>query len=244
MLKILSYNILYGGEDRLDSITQVIHSHHPDAVALLEANSLENARRLAADLSMDLYYGEANSEFAVAWLSRLPVEGWRNHRREIFAKTLLEIEVAWEGSRLPLFAAHLVAGPNVEVEAQRVEEVRAILEVMERCQGRPHLLVGDLNATHPGDSVGEPPPGLHAGYISRKPIAALLAAGYVDCYRALHLEEPGYTHPANAPWLRLDYLFASPSLAARLAACDLDARDLAQRASDHLPVWVEFGGEQ
>ena len=52
--------------------------------------------------------------------------------------------------------------------------------------------------------------------------------------------EPGYTYPADAPWLRLDYAFASPDLAPRLAACDVVANDLAARASDHLPLVVEL----
>jgi len=70
-LRVLSYNILFGGEDRLPQIGNVIRMHRPDVVALLEANSRSNAGRLAQELGMQLVFGEANSEFHVAWLSRL-----------------------------------------------------------------------------------------------------------------------------------------------------------------------------
>ena len=48
-------------------------------VALLEANDRESAARLAGDLGLDLVFGDANSDFHVAWLSRLPVRraGWQ-----------------------------------------------------------------------------------------------------------------------------------------------------------------------
>jgi exonuclease III len=68
----------------------------------------------------------------------------------------------------------------------------------------------------------------------------ILQEEYVDCYRRLHPHEPGYTYPAHAPWLRLDYVFASPALAKRLVACDVVGGADAQQASDHLPVAATF----
>lgn len=46
-LRILSYNIGFGGQDRLPRIEEVIRRQQPDAVALLEANSRPHAERLA-----------------------------------------------------------------------------------------------------------------------------------------------------------------------------------------------------
>jgi exonuclease III len=101
-------------------------------------------------------------------------------------------------------------------------------------------LAGDFNAIHPDDPIGELPEGVMQGYIARRPIQVLLDAGYVDCYRMLNPETPGYTYSSFHPWLRLDYLFASPTLAGRLSACDVVTGAGAQHASDHLPVWAEF----
>jgi exonuclease III len=74
----------------------------------------------------------------------------------------------------------------------------------------------------------------------RPAIRLLLEAGYVDCYRQLHSETPGYTYPAAAPWLRLDYIFAPPRMAERLVACDVPQGAAVKRASDHCPIQAEF----
>ncbi len=94
VLKVLSYNICEGGAGRLPEIAAVIRGQQPDTVALLEANSRANAAALARDLGMHLAFGEANCACHIAWLSRLPIRRWANHRRAALAKTLLEIEVA------------------------------------------------------------------------------------------------------------------------------------------------------
>jgi exonuclease III len=72
-------------------------------------------------------------------------------------------------------------------------------------------------------------------------IPRILAAGYVDCFRSTHPRKPGWTYPADEPWLRLDYVFASPAMAARLRACDVVATTEARAASDHLPLRADFG---
>lgn len=238
--KVLSYNIRYGGDGRLSEIAGIIRAQQPDAVSLLEANSQSNAETLARDLGMDLAYGQANSEYAVAWMSCASIEGSQNHRLKVLAKTLLEVKVNWKGVVLSLFATHLIGGRTAEDAHQRALEAQAILDALRSLADQPHLLVGDFNAVHPDDPVGHPPPGEKTGYIARQPVQLVLNAGYVDCYRRLHTGAPGYTYPSRHPWLRLDYVFASRSMAALLCAGDVVMAPDAQRASDHLPVWAEF----
>ena len=242
MLKVLSYNICEGGDDRLPIIAAIIRKQQPDAVALLEANSRANALTLAQELEMQLVFGEANNACHVAWLSRLPIQRTENHRLAVLAKTLLEIEVVWEGAPLRLFATHLASRWDGR---QPVDEVPAILDVLRPLADQPHLLVGDLNALRPGDPVGTPPQGEEKrgdalSGAPRRAIRLILDAGYVDCYRRLHPQAPGYTYPSDDPWLRLDYIFAAPQMATRLYACDIVMGEDAELASDHFPVWAEF----
>jgi exodeoxyribonuclease-3 len=243
-LKVLSYNIREGGRFRLRALARVIRAQQPDAVALLEANSRVGAQLLARQLGMRLTFGRANNAFHVAWLSHreLPLTRSANHRLPTLAKTLLEIEVLWDGAPLRLFATHLAAGRDVLHPAQ---EAPAILELLRPPADQPHLLVGDFNALHPADTVGPPPWGeekMHDAIDGdpRQAIRCILTAGYTDCYRTLHPDTPGYSYPAETPWLRLDYIFANPPLAARLSACDVVNDAEAARASDHFPVWAEF----
>jgi exodeoxyribonuclease III len=250
-LRVLSYNILKGGEDRLPLIANVIQKQQPDVVALLEARSRANAEALAQQLGMSLTLGEANNanKDNVAWLRRLHVIRAHNHRLPILAKSLLEINVPWEGVPLTLFATHLKAGQNAESEQRRVAEIQAILAILQTRGDQPHMLVGDLNTVHPADEPnlpeylatlrerGEQAP--HPQF-PRQVIPFLLNAGYVDCYRALHPTTPGYTAHTDHPALRIDYIFASPSLARHLHACDVVTEGEAKIASDHFPVWTEF----
>jgi exonuclease III len=250
-LRILSYNILAGGEDRLPLITNVIQQQQPDVVVLLEARSRSNVETLAHQLGMSFTIGEANNakKDNVVWLSRLPVLRTENHRLAVFAKTLLGIEILWNGSPLALLATHLKAGQNVESEQRRRAEMQAILGILNSHKNQLHMLVGDLNTIHPLDHPnvaayaavlkkrGEKSP---KPQFPRKVIPLLLENGYVDCYRALHPatgEDTAYTaHHA----LRFDYIFASPPLAQHLSACDIVTEGDAQIASDHFPVWAEF----
>jgi exodeoxyribonuclease-3 len=249
-LRLLSYNILMGGEDRLQHIAHVIAQQQPDVVALLEANERTNAETLARQLQMNLTFGTANSEFHVVWLSRLPIIRAENHRLAQLAKTLLEIEVQWEETPVTLFATHLQAGRNQESEQLRVAEMHAILSVLQQHAHQPHALVGDFNSLHPTDQTDIPlylatapeqgEEQMRADQFHRQVIPLLLQAGYMDCYRILHPETPGYTYKLPAPSLRLDYIFASPSLSNHLWRCDIITGAQASIASDHFPLWAEF----
>jgi exonuclease III len=79
------------------------------------------------------------------------------------------------------------------------------------------------------------------GYMPRWALKPLLDAGYVDCFRELHPEKDGFTLPSRRPQVRLDYVFAPPSLAKTLHDCRVIASPgEVELASDHLPVLAEF----
>ncbi len=247
-LRVMSYNILMGGEDRLPHIVNVIRGQQPDVVALMETNSRANAETLARELEMQLIFGEANNEFHVSWLSRLPLLRSQNHRLPELTKTLLEIELFWERRHVHLFATHLQSGRDAEHEWQRVEEMRAIIEIMRRAGDHLHLLVGDLNTLRPGDPTGvsQLPADIaeekskEVAHLPREVIPLLLAAGYIDCYRLMHPGAPGYTFKLPNFYLRLDYAFASPEMVLHLHSCDVVSNEEAKIASDHLPIVAEF----
>ena len=249
--RLLSYNILAGGEQRLPLLASIIGQQQPDVVALQEARSRSNAEALAHQLGMSFTLGEAHNtnKDHVVWLSRLPVIRAENHPFAILAKTLLEIEVLWQGRPLALFTTHLKAGQDLESEQRRVAEMQAILSFLQAHPNPLQVVVGDFNTLHPTDrpnisayvavlkARGEKAP---TPQFPRRVIPLLLQAGYVDCYRALHPftpEEASYTsHQA----LRVDYIFASRALAPRLEACDILREGEAKSASDHFPIWAEF----
>jgi endonuclease/exonuclease/phosphatase family metal-dependent hydrolase len=81
-------------------------------------------------------------------------------------------------------------------------------------------------------------------YASRGSISLLRKAGYFDCFRMKNPNDPGFTCPAGSLAGRIDYIFASPELAERLSVCRTVTEGNGSRgeeASDHLPVFAEFG---
>ncbi len=245
-LCVMSYNILCGGDDRLPLIRDVVKEQNPDALALVEANSRANAEQLARELDMHLTFGEGNSEFHIAWLSRMPVVRSQVYRPAAMQKLMLEIEIQWQGVPLYLFATHLSAGRSQQGNERRLAEIKAVLDITRQAEGKPNLLVGDFNAIAPSDTVGPGPDIIKDNTppdiaFSRDVINLVLGDGYTDCYRAMHASTPGYTYKLPLPpWLRLDYIFASPEMAPLLCASNVVSGEIASKASDHLPVWAEF----
>jgi endonuclease/exonuclease/phosphatase family metal-dependent hydrolase len=74
-------------------------------------------------------------------------------------------------------------------------------------------------------------------------IDLLLKAGYVDCFRQIHDDDPGLTFHTSQPVGRIDYIFASPELTSRLIDCKVVTEGggiSGILASDHFPVYAEF----
>ena len=88
--------------------------------------------------------------------------------------------------------------------------------------------------------------GLQAGWqtpeslLPRDLVRRVLEAGYLDCYRELHPEEPGYTFPAPDPAIRLDYIFSPPVMRPRLLSCEVVDIPAVSAASDHRPLFARF----
>lgn len=225
-MKIVTWNIWEGGQERLPLIEAVLRRLDADLIALEEANDRAFAEQIAKALGMHHVWGEANSPYAVAWLSRAAIRRTTNHRLAVLDKTLLEIEVGG----LRSFATHLSAGRTIADEPHRIEEMQAVLEVA----GDADVLVGDFNAVHPEDAIGTPPPEETLDRVSRRPIELALEAGFTDCFRTLHPTESGWTYTTRNPWARLDYVFARTEP----RACQVV--DSAGPASDHFPVVAEL----
>jgi endonuclease/exonuclease/phosphatase family metal-dependent hydrolase len=213
-----------GGGDRLAQIEGVLVVLNADVVALQEANDRGAVEKLGEALGMHVFWGQANSPYAVAWLSREQAR-CRNHRLPVLDKTLLELDLG----PLRLFATHLSAGRTIADEPHRIAEMEAVLEHARAAD----VLVGDFNAVHPQDSIGEPPPEEELDHVSRRPIELALEAGFTDCFRALH-DEPGWTYLTWHPWARLDYVLAPRAAVACRIVTEADG------ASDHFPVVADF----
>jgi endonuclease/exonuclease/phosphatase family metal-dependent hydrolase len=157
-LRILTYNILLGGEGREERIAGVLARSGADLIALQEVHDNGMLARLAAELGMTAVSGSPSDDgpLGLAVLTRLPIATHRNHRHAGMLRSHLEVTVApGRGDRLRLHVVHLAArfGERAKGEARRLEELEHILADIRGEAPMPHLVVGDFNSLSPGDHL-------------------------------------------------------------------------------------------
>jgi endonuclease/exonuclease/phosphatase family metal-dependent hydrolase len=240
-LKLLSYNIRYGGEGRENHLAAVIRESAPDLVVFQEANRPQVIERLAAETGMRIWASRLGQ--SLGFMSRLEIIHHEWHRPLGTRHSFLEIIPA--GTEFRVFGLHLSAIHSNWTERRRVREIQALLKGIEEHQEGFHVLMGDFNTLAPGELLDARllPARLRAlvwlggGKIRWEVIQVLLGANYVDGYRLLHPLEEGFTFPTWAPHLRLDYIFLPMPFTERLKACEvINGNATVAQASDHFPL--------
>lgn len=181
-MRVMTQNILFGGEARFEALCQVLAAARPDVLCLQECLGWEDGVRLpqlaqALGLPADeahVYLSPSNPRgsgrrFHLALLSRLPILTARSHTAG-FGHSLLQATLALPPDdalpsaenppkTLTVFGAHLVAGN----EDQRLAETEVLLDHLNPHlhRGAPIVLLGDLNALSPEDPY---PPDLDARF--------------------------------------------------------------------------------
>jgi exodeoxyribonuclease III len=243
-LRLLSYNIRYGGSGREAPLTAVIRAAAPDVVVLQEATQAKVVERLAGDSGLP-HWGVRAGE-SLGYMSREPVAAATWHRPRVSRHAFLEIVPA--GGNWRVFGVHLSAVHAAWTEQRRFYELRALLVAIQQHQHGPHALVGDFNTLAPGEllDVRKLPARLRAlvwlsgGRIRWRTIQTVLDAGYVDIFRHLQPDLVGYTFPTWDPHVRLDYLFVPRPCAGRVSRCEVFAAEQVRDASDHIPLLAEL----
>jgi exodeoxyribonuclease-3 len=241
-LRLLSYNIRYGGHGREDGLSAVVNAAQPDLVVLQEATRAAVVERLARDTGMAIW-GTRPRE-SLGFMSRLPVAHVSWNKPRVSRHSFVEIVPA--GTAWRIFGVHLSAVHAAWTERRRVFELRALLTAIARHQPGPHALVGDFNTLAPGEllDVARLPRRLRAlvwlsgGAIRWRTIATILESGYVDAFRARHPDVVGSTFPAWDPHIRLDYLFVPKPFVGQVQRCEVFDSAEARAASDHLPLFA------
>lgn len=226
------------------AIADVVRAADPDLVVLQEATRPEVVGRVAEATGMKSWVSHPGH--SVGYMSRVPIDHHAWHRPWPSRRAFLEIVP--KGDRLRVFGVHLSAVHSNWTEQRRVRELRALLAGIEKHQHGFHVITGDFNTLAPGEqlAVEKLPYRLQAvlwltgGRIRWKTIQIMLDAGYLDAYRMLHPDDPGFTFPTWDPHVRLDYAFVPAASADRLQSCRVAAESGGLKdASDHLPLVTE-----
>ena len=240
-VRLLSYNIRYGGVGREDALSEVIRDSAADIVILQEATHPTVVERLASATGMSAW--AARPGHSLAFMSRLDIAHYEWHEIPVTRRRYLEVVLAANNARI--FGVHLRAVHANWSERRRVRELRALLENIAQCRDTLHILTGDFNTLAPGAILDarqlplrlQTLLWLSGRRIRWETIQIMLDAEYEDGYRLLHPLEDGFTFPAWNPHVRLDYVFVPLLFADTLKSCEVMYEGLATgHASDHFPL--------
>ena len=245
-LRLLSYNIRFGGVGREQVLAEVIKAVAPDLVVFQEATHPEVIERLATLTGFPFW--AARPRHSIGFLSRKEVAYYEWHYPAGARHSFLEIIPA--GTEARVFGLHLSARFSRWDERRRWREIRSLLEGIKRHQHGLHVLVGDFNTLAPGEilEMERLPAWIRAliwisgRKLQRETIQFVLDAGYMDGYRMLHPNDKGYTFPTWDPHVRLDYVFVPKMFKDRLLSCEVitEPKDLIKAATDHCPLIAEL----
>jgi endonuclease/exonuclease/phosphatase family metal-dependent hydrolase len=243
-LRLLTYNIKYGGTGRAPAIARVINACAPDVVLLQEATRPAIVEQIAVESGMAEW--QSFSQQSLAFLARRPVDHVSWHRPRVSRHAFIEVVPA--GAEVRLFGLHLSAVHAAWTERRRGFELRALLSSIAHHEGGFHVLAGDFNTLAPGELLDvrrlprrlRPLVWLSGGRVKWRTIQMVHDAGYRDAYTLRHFQEIGYTFPTWDPHLRLDYVFVPDAFAERVITCDVVRHADTPSASDHFPVVADL----
>ena len=239
--RIMTYNVhsCVGVDGRLDvgRIAAVIAQAKPDIVALQELDvgrsrtgKVDQAHAIASRLGMGFHFNCAmqveEERYGDAILTALPVRLVRSGAlptltrvRGLEPRGALWLERVLDGRALQVVNTHLGLIPH-EQRAQAAALIGPDWTGAPEAKTHPMILLGDFNATPHAQAY------------------RTLAAGFADA----RLQAPGArrtpTFPSRLPMLAIDHVFLRGSV--RAVRVETFAGPLARRASDHLPLVVDF----
>ncbi len=254
-MRIVTYNIEFGGRGREAAIERVLAGLEADVIALTEADDPAVVAGLADALGLHHVWAEGSGARHLATLSRFPILDWQIHNRPPLSQGVLATKLGvgngerGSGEVITVYNVHFLPFLLLPFEMRRWQAVGRLLALIREEAPGPHLIVGDVNSIGPGDRVRQRRNparmrrvmALQAGIVFRLAVPRLLRAGYVDCFRRLHPESDGFTWMTGNPTTRYDYVLADRAMAPRLRACRVvtDAPGV-EAASDHYPLLASF----
>lgn len=252
-MKLITYNILNGGEDRLESIIKVISGEKPDFLIINEANEFEKDDKL----------NKFSEKIGLPHF-KLSLSGEYNYHAVLFSKypfkEVKEIKPLRNAGVLVVVDTKLgkicIAGAHLSpyTEESRLPEIDLIID--EQKQYPNKVLIGDMNSLSAGDGYDEEViKGFNETQLSKfttngkfrfDVINRITASGYLDS-ALIFKKQKTPTVPtglkedeAHLTDIRVDYIFVSESLKDKIKSYSVVRNKITEKASDHYPVTIEL----
>ncbi|QQG44600.1 MAG: endonuclease/exonuclease/phosphatase family protein [Candidatus Roizmanbacteria bacterium] len=253
-MKLMSYNILDGGKERLPLIIEVIKKEAPDYLTINEANTFaENDSAILKQIAEEIgfpYYDISLSgeyDYHVAVFSKYPFLSI--NKLQPLMRACIVALVETELGKISIASLHLTPYS----ENQRHPEINLILDFQKQYKNR--VLMGDMNSLSKYDDYNhkiiegfdeiQTKKFTTDGQLRFDAINKMMAVGYVDSALIMKRNKDATAPTSLNDYLsqtpmRLDYIFISPSLLSHHAHYSVIKNDLTHKASDHFPIIVEL----
>lgn len=261
-MKIMTYNVYRGGEDRFFYIKEIIKSENPDILAIQEACTWGKTGRFKEVANL-LKIPERQSLIAksnlrslsgriydIAFYSKFPIkhkEIFNNH--ENVWHSLLHITLKSPAGELHVIIAHL----SPKSEDWRIKEIGRINKLLSRYFNSTMILMGDLNSL----SHEDPYPDSLNGQLKKYGITKfgdgprfdvvnkLIKAGWNDTFilnKNTDLQVTVKKESADKDHLNLhlDYIMVNNILLSKIKKVSILDTKKTRIASDHSPVIAEI----
>lgn len=252
-MRIASYNLFEGARDTSAQLEDFVVQQEIDVLSIQEANGWQDGDpsrldQFAKNTGMESYvYGDSNSRFKLAVFSRLPIISSTVYREGLHH---CAVEASVEVNKEPLHIWNVHLSPYGE--DQRLAEVKLLAKNLKLEEST--LINGDFNSLSQTDLYpstllselrerGMTKFGVdHLRYDVTRYLGGI---GLIDLAAAMDVATATVPTPVNsdashAANLRLDYMFASQSLAGLVERVTVPKDSLTDVISDHYPIVTEL----
>ncbi len=228
-LRVVTYNVLHATHG-FGPLLELIHRTRPDVLCLQEATPLDDHIRDVSAILAELPGWTLYQLGELAILSPHPLRHTRAHWPTTpDARPIISAELELQGQPVTIFCTHLLNGLGPQYLRHgwrdlprliawsapvRAEQLATLLRVAGQTAG-PVVLAGDFNA----------PP--------RGKLYARLRARYRDAFAEAGWGG-GYTFRADAPVVRIDFVWCGPGVGVKRC------RPLRHAGSDHRPLLADL----
>jgi endonuclease/exonuclease/phosphatase family metal-dependent hydrolase len=257
-LKIAHYNILSGGVDRMDKISEVIKEINPDICGLLECvgwetNINEYKNKFKSEGYNFFYFVKANSKYNITIISKIE----------------LEITTIKEGIRHVIVGAKIIDKkyPSLNIfyihlspvsEEDRLSELSILLKNISVLDNV--IIMGDFNSLSPWDEYAKNKLfesfkknniiKYGVNHLNFDVIKEIENSGFTDCFKYLKnsfdfsVPTKSNTDVNHQEKIRIDYAFVKNNISKNVKVCKIYKSKTTEIASDHYPLYIGYKNKQ
>lgn len=253
-LRLAHYNILKGGEDRLDDISKAISLLDADICGISEAVGWQDDVLFWEDYGKKIGFdffnlAKANSKYNIAVFSKYPIQV--TSIIEGIKHVIMKIKILDERfSNIQMFLVHL----SPVCEDDRLSEISKILKTI--APDDHAIIMGDFNSLSANDPYNRDEllnffkdndiKKYGDDHLRFDVISKLELSGMYDLMKFLK-KKWDYTVPTSSnidvhhsEKLRIDYAFVTKSLVTNCTNYQIAKGDIYERSSDHYPIYFDL----